>query len=161
MVWQKGDELRRARVNLPSGDLDSVPRLDEQSDDEVAICVAAGRIGNVWITSVKGATSYNYTSKTSVEEPAAYVAGKFDTGRQVEAKLYLSSSELAHLVKGYGTQPHPRLDSDHARLHPDKAGCTRVAEILGQRLTWTDTWLDQAKDRWEEIRELPQVFIAL
>jgi len=54
VVWQKGEELRRARVDLPSGELDSIPRFDEHPDDETAICVAARTISNARITSVEG-----------------------------------------------------------------------------------------------------------
>ncbi|MBB2744659.1 UNVERIFIED_ORG: hypothetical protein FHR35_004508 [Microbispora rosea subsp. rosea] len=161
VVWQKGDELRRARVDRPSGKVDAVPRFDKRPDDEAAICVAADRISNAWITSVKGTPSYSRTPRSAVEKPVAYVTGEFDEGRQVTAKLYLSSPEVASIVKGYGSQPHPSLHGEHERLHPDEQGCRRVAGFLGQRLVQTETWLRQSQDRWNEVRELPQVFIAL
>ncbi len=162
VVWQVGDELRRARVDRPTDSVDLVPRWDKGPQDELAVCIAAGAIGNVRITKVNGATTYTYSSKAPVEEPAAYITGKFaSTGREAKAKLYLSSPEVANLVKGYGAHRHPGLESEHRKLHPDSSGCADTAKLIGQRLTWTDTWLERAWDRWEEIRDLPQVFIAL
>jgi hypothetical protein len=161
VVWQKGDELRRTRVDLPSDELDLVPRFSEHPDDEIAVCLAAGRIGNAWITSVQGATSYNYKAKAPVQEPAAYVTGKFNTGREVDAKLYLSSPAVAGIVRGFGDHPHPSLGSEHAHLHPDGVGCKQMADFLGERFTSTDVWLSEAFECWQDIRQLPQVFIAL
>lgn len=163
VVWQKGEELRRARVNRPSREVDSVPRFSEGPDDEIAICVAARCIGNARIKSVTGTTyAYDYDSKSAAAvEPAAYVAGKFESGSELEAKLFLSSADVADLVKGYGTQPTPSLVGEHTRLHPEADGCARVAQRLGNRLSSTDTWLNRAQQRWDEIRDLPQVFIAL
>jgi len=68
---------------------------------------------------------------------------------------------VGSILEGYGGKPHPSLISEHKRLHPDNEGCARVAKLLQQRLARTDTWLDRSQQRWKEIRELPQVFIAL
>ncbi|MET8162263.1 hypothetical protein ABZT47_38390 [Sphaerisporangium sp. NPDC005289] len=124
VVWQKGDELRRARLDRPSGKLDDVPRFDEHPDDELAACVAMGSISNARITSVKGTRGYSTSSESVPEKPAAYVAGAFDTGREITAKLFLSSPNVASLMKGYGGQPHPTLETEHARIHPDARWCT-------------------------------------
>ncbi|WP_327591338.1 hypothetical protein OHA25_60405 (plasmid) [Nonomuraea sp. NBC_00507] len=162
VVWQKDDELRRARVDRPLGTVDAVPRFDDRPEDELAVCVAAESIGNARIVSVQGADSYDYDSKTPPPLPAAYVAAKFDTGHQSEAKLHLSSVRVARVVQGYGQQPHPELHREHDRLHPSGGdGCARVAKSLSQRLSWADTWLERAQTRWDEVCELPQVFIAL
>lgn len=161
VVWQKGDELRRARINEPSDDLDAIPRFDKAPEDELAVCVAAGAIGNARIKSVKGAGTSFRTAKTPVQASAAYVAATFDKGRYVEAKLHLSSPQAASIVAGFGDQPHPSLHSEHERLHPSVEDCARIAQILTERLRWAEDWVSKAFDRWEEIRDLPQVFIAL
>ncbi|MGW2161844.1 hypothetical protein [Nonomuraea sp. NPDC001699] len=166
VVWQKGDELRRARVNRPSRKVDAVPRFEKGPDDEIAVCVACGTFNNAWITSVVGTTTYGYASKSKLSKPntvapAAYVAGEFESGPQIDAKLFLSSAKVADLVKGYGSTPHPDLNGEHRRLHPDAGKCSRTAQRLSNRLISTRTWLEGARERWDEVLELPQVFIAL
>jgi hypothetical protein len=164
VVWQKGEELRRARVDRPKGTLASVPRFDGRHDDEAAICLAAGSISNAQITAVK---SRDYISSRSVTGDAeVHIAAEWkdsaaEAERTVEAKLYLSDHSLANLVRPLGNQPHSSLHTEHNRIHPDHAGCTRVATILGQRLVQHSEWLDKAQGRWEETQALDQVFIAL
>lgn len=157
VVWQKGDELRRARVDRPKGSLASVPRFDARHDDEAAICVATSSIKNAQITSVN---IWEYASGRSIADPEAHIAATWDD-HAVEAKLYLSDRNVAIIVRGFGDQPHPQLHSEHDRIHPDADGCARVAKILGQRLLQHSDWLERAQERWEEIQNLDQVFIAL
>ena len=160
VIWQKGDELRRARVDRPSGTLASVPRFDGRYDDEAAVCLAAGSISNARITSAKS-LSRSYGAKGSTSEEAEVLIAARWKDRTVEAKLYLANPNLATVVRGFGDQPHPSLGGEHDRIHPDGQGCARVATVLGQLLAQTEDWLDRALQRWEEVRDLDQVFIAL
>lgn len=168
VVWQKGSELRRTRIDKPGYGFDALPMLDfPGSDDAIALCIAANGFSNVEITRVIGGATYGRgrgKATAAAADPAVDVRATMD-GQRYLCRLWLSSHEtdIATIVRrfGSGTQRHPALAREHSQRHPTPEHCTKDAHHLSERLQGYTQWRDDARRVWEEICALDQVFIAI
>jgi hypothetical protein len=159
LVWQKGDQLRRTRINRPRG-LWDIPILGY--DDDEVLCLVTGGIPDVQIdhnnTEILGRPHNAECSLyVSVNGSADPVVGKLC----IEDKYVARAVRERDVFVRNGRRGLEFAKEMHAERHPDKPYCARAREAIAQRVGQYEDWLTAAQSRWNEVQELDQVFIAV
>ncbi|WP_322769513.1 hypothetical protein [Frankia sp. Cr1] len=158
VVWQKGDELRRARIDRPRAGLWDVPIFGY--DDEAAVCLTAGQVPGIRIARDSDERMEKYGSGREL-----YLALDMD-GSSAEVRLGIGDRELRSAIRyrksflGHRSMQEI-AEERHAAADPDRTGCVSARAVLEARVRQCASWQIQAEQRWEEIQSLDQVFIAV
>lgn len=146
VVWQKGEELRRSRIDYSRDGLWDVPRFGY--DDLAALCVKGGGQPNIQIDQ----EPVNALGKRHELHVSLDVDGEW-----IGAKLLIKDPHIAGLMTPYVGI----AELEHGRLHRTPAACAEARKIIEQRARQCEDWLIKADQRWEEVQNLDQVFIAV
>jgi hypothetical protein len=156
IVWQKGNELRRARVNQPNNDLDEAPGFG--FDDDAALCLAAGGVPEAEV--LPSSIWYQETRYTLGHRWLPFSLLHLD--REMDGKLHIQDHDLAVLLdqRGYNRQKET-IRERHAEIHPEGTGCAETLPALEARANQYAEWKNAAQQCWKEVLDLDQVFIAV
>ena len=150
VIWQKGDQLRRARVDKPG---DDVPCLGYE--DSTALCVVVGGVPEARI------------DREDLDR--LQVSIKIEDGTSMTATLNIEDSGLGWSIRHRhlggpwnGWQPHePELDRLHAELHPRGAACAAARAALEDCAQRDANWRIHSAAQWQQILTLDQLYLIL
>ncbi|MCA2229618.1 hypothetical protein [Nonomuraea aurantiaca] len=154
VVWQQDDQLRRARIDRPQG-LWSAPILGY--DDDAALCLITGNVSGVQIDH----ENIESLGRPINAERSLHISLDSGTGTMT-GKLCIDDNNLARMICHREHHGGRQLLLDmHADRHPSEPDCAQARQAVNQRLRQYTDWLAKAAARWNEVRSLDQVFIAV
>ncbi|WP_131784453.1 hypothetical protein [Protofrankia symbiont of Coriaria ruscifolia] len=147
IVWQKGDELRRTRIDYRRDGLWDVPVFGY--DDGAVLCLKVGHHPDIQIDRAPVALDVRGEMHVSFDRDGGRAATKLHIKNHRVAEMIIHRAGLVAFSQA------------HAEHHTDPAACAEARAAIEQRARQSDDWLANADRCWDEVQNLDQVFIAV